>query len=1119
MDKVERETDYLDDILQISSLPESGLIGREKELTQIKSHLERVHGEGGRLILIHGEAGMGKTSLLRELGQVIRKRGGTVLLGGCHEETRSIPYYPFREAFKLLFEKVGVEKIKPLLENLPEYSRKELDSILPELKETKPTEMERAQDPYRLFEAVRLFLQSLSDKSKIPLLCIAENLHYSDEASLDLLQYLARNLKGGQSGLPAGQTGMSILLCGTYRTEEVDPSRGIARLKASLQSERLLEEIKLQPLSLDGVSSMIHIHYPEVEISLDFQTFLFEKTEGNPLFVEEVLRSLDIEKIKKGGSLSSQWEVPQSIHAVIQNRVELIPPESKEILTCAAILGEVFEFEVLRRVLNRSDEEILEAVEVGIRSHIVRESALPDSGEGREEGEEQYRFMNALITDVLYSGIGKTRRRLWHGKAGEVLEEIYGGRLEELNGRLVYHFERGEKWEGALDYALKGAKKAKEDYANQEAIHLYEKAREMLIRLSQSTTQVANSTVGEEEEYAIAEGKGDVYKIIGNYEKAQEEYQLMEESARRQEDKKIEGKALDKRGDVYLQQGDFDDAMIYAERSYETYRKTDDKKGLAGSLGNIGVVHARRGDYEEALKCLEESLTVRREIGDKRDVAENLGHIGVVHGNRGNYGEALKRFEESLTIRRESRDKIGEAVSLKNIGLVHWSRGNYEEALNCYEKSLKIQREIGDKKGEALSLNSIGNVKLYQGEHGEALEWYDKTLAIQREIGDKWGIALTLQSIGVVHWNRGEYEDELKCDEESLMIRREIGDKSGIGMSLNNIGDVYRIRGDYDEALKCFDESLTIRREIGDKRYSAMTLRNTGEVHLNRGDYGKALQCLEESLEIQKETRSKKDLAQILTSMGTMHRSFYDTEKALDCHQESLTLVEEIGAKDEKARILTAIGTDYYHSGDEDKALQYLNEALDIALELELKGSDPVVWILETLSEIWLSKGDSNKARAFCERLLKISEKEGLKENLVRGRKIRGEILLKEVESSGPSTGSGQSSGSGSVADRVEDPIRVATTLKEAETELLEAKKIAEEIGASPLLWQIYASLGKVYSALEGLDDNINGSKATENFSKAKEIVQDIASKIGDEKLKNTFLNAKSVRSILEFNS
>ncbi|MCH7761138.1 AAA family ATPase, partial [candidate division TA06 bacterium] len=301
MNKVEGKLEYLDDLLRISSLPESGLVGREKELTQLKSILERVHRskvgnseEGGRLILIHGEAGMGKTRLVRELRQVLERRGGSVLLGGCHEETRSIPYYPFREAFKRFFE-VRRDEGLSLLENLPEYSQKELDSILPGLQEMKPTELERAPDPYRLFEAVRLFLQTLSDHSKIPLLFIAEDLHASDEASLDLLHYLARNLKETRVGL-----------FGTYRTEEADPSRGIGRLSTSLRRERLLEVIPLQNLSLEGVTSMIGHHFPEVEVSLDFQTFLFEKTEGNPLFVEEVLRSLNIEDIRKGRSLSAQ---------------------------------------------------------------------------------------------------------------------------------------------------------------------------------------------------------------------------------------------------------------------------------------------------------------------------------------------------------------------------------------------------------------------------------------------------------------------------------------------------------------------------------------------------------------------------------------------------------------------------------------------------------------------------------------------------------------------------------------------------------------------------------------------------------------------------------------------
>ena len=1132
MDKVEGELEYLDDLLRISTL-----VGRQKELTQLKSILQK----GGKTILLHGESGLGKTRLVRELLQVFEKRGGIILAGSCHEETRSIPYYPFRDAFKRFFEKVGVQSAlggEPL-QNLPEYSQKELESILPELRQKLVSEslpsgagvFERAPDPYRLFEAVLLLLQNISvgAYSNTPLLLIIEDLHKSDEASLDLLQYLARNIKSPSISpfTKWGQRG--IFLIGTYRTEEVESNRGIIRLLSSLRREKLIDEIKLLPLSPEGVNSMIQVHFPGVEVSQEFQDFLYEKTDGNPFFVEEILRSLNMDEIRKGESPFAKWEVPPSIHDLIQGRVDLLPQEIKETLTCAALLGEEFEFEVLRKVLNRREEEILEAVEEGMRSRIIQESSLSGSGEGERGGGERYRFQNALMADVLYSGIGKTRRRLWHGKAGEVLEEIYGtgemhARFGQYAPTIAYHFERGERWEKAVIYDLKGAWRAKEDYAHQEAIHLFEKAREMLTRLRQSTSQAGSAKIGEEEERTIAEGLGDIYKITGNYGDAQKEYKSLEESARGRGDLKVEGKALDKMGEVFRNQGNFDDSIMYAERSYETYRKTDDQKGLARSLSNIGVVQAKRGDYEEALRCFDESLRIRKEIGDKRDEADSFGSIGVVHGNRGDYEDALRCFEDSLLIRREIGDKWGESSSLINIGLVHWNLGEYGEALKCFEKSLKIQREIGDIKGEALSLNSIGNVRLNQGEHDEALKCYKKTLEIQRKIGDKWGMAFTLQNIGVVHWYRREYQEELKCEEESLSIRREMGDRMGISMSLNNIGDVYRILGDYEKALECFEESLLLRREIGDKRYSSMTLKNIGVIHSNRGNYGKAMKSFEESSEIQKETRSKKDRVETLVAIGSMHRNLFDVEKALENHQESLRLAEEIGAKDEKARILTEIGTDHYLKGDNEKALQVLHESMENFLKLGLKNGEPEVQ--GVLSEVFLSNGNLEKSKEYCDSLMEMSEKGGEKGHIAWGRKIRGEILLTVAESS--------DSGS-SVATRVEDPIRVATTLKEAETELLEALRIAEEIGAKPLQWQIYASLGKLYESplfsspltkggiergVQNLGDSVGAgfkpAQAKEHYTKAKEIIEEIASTIPDEELKKTFLNAKPVQAILQ---
>ncbi|MCH7760639.1 diguanylate cyclase [candidate division TA06 bacterium] len=405
------------------------LVGRTKELRRFKSLLEAFSAagdrkEGGRLILIHGEAGIGKTRLVREIRQVLESRGGTVLLGGCHEETQTIPYYPFREAFKHLF-KERKDQTFQILENLQDHFRREIARILPGLIEIEPSELERTPDPYRLFEAVRLLLQSLSkvgaeglpESGHTPLLFIIEDIHWSDEASLNLLHFLTRDL--GEE---------RIIFCGTYRTEEAEREQGpsLSRFVGSLRREKLLEEIPLEPLSARGVSAMLRLLCPGVKVPQDYQDMIYQKTEGNPFYVEEYLRFLH-EETAGGGlqnleeGISEMREVPQSIQALIQRRIDSLAPEMKEALACAALLGKEFEFEILQKVLNRSEVEILEVVEVGMRSHIVRESF--------EGGGDRYRFVHAQLllqqlTSTAPSSLSGRYLRLGGGRSRFLRREL-----------------------------------------------------------------------------------------------------------------------------------------------------------------------------------------------------------------------------------------------------------------------------------------------------------------------------------------------------------------------------------------------------------------------------------------------------------------------------------------------------------------------------------------------------------------------------------------------------------------------------------------------------------------------------------------------------------------------
>jgi diguanylate cyclase (GGDEF)-like protein len=990
------------------------IVGREKEFSQLRSLLEQVRREGGMLAFVDGEVGVGKTRLMRELRQFFERRGGTALSGGCFVETGSIPYYPFRDAFRRFFEERKKEGLV-LLDILPAYSRKELARILPGLADLRVSELDRAPDSYRLFEAVRLLLQRISAKTESPLLLTIEDIHWSDKASLDLLHYLARNL--GEA---------PVLLCATYRTEEEHKGANLPPFLASMRAERLAEEIHLGALSPESVSAMIYLLYPGIKFPRELHESLYRKTEGNPFFVEELLKALDPEQMMEG--LSRVEPVPVSLKAILGSRIDSLSPETRDVLACSALVGEEFEFEVVCKVLDRPMCDIIDALEEGAKNHIITEVLTG--------GRDTYKFTHSLMADVLSSGISQMRSRMWHQQVGTTLEEMYSGRPEQVQGRLIHHFERGEDSEKALQYALKAADQAKNDYGNEEAIRYYKKARVMTHRLKRETT---------DEEIAISEGLGDVHMLTSN----------------------------------------FDEALRCYEEALKTMQEKDDKTGEARVLLKAGGVHVTHGDYERAMECYETSSELQCQFGDRKGEAEALTHIAGIQCDRGNHEKALEYLEEAKAIFIASQDERGLASVLQAIGHSNFDLGNLTEALDCCRQALDINRKIGNRNGEARNLNSIGTWYWNHGKFKEAIDHFQRAFSILQETGDKNGAALCLHNAGIIHANWGEYDEALNCYQESLEIHREVGNKRGTAMSLHSIGIIQWCRGDYSDAMKSQTESIQIKRELGGRHNIALSQITIGSLEIDRGEYWKALENLKEALDTLKAVGDNWGMAFGLSELGRVHQGLQNCEKALEHHRASLALMEEIGLEAERSELLAATGIDHHLLGDDEKAMEALDEALRIAVELGAKEAEPVA--LEALAEVCLSRGDLERAEEYCERLLTIARERGLKRYLGAGKRVKGQLLVNEAASSGWSP----------------------AKLDEAESELVESAEIADRIGALPLLWQAEASLGKFY------EKKGDKKKASRHLSKAKEVIEQIASKVKDESLKLTYLNSPRIKPLL----
>lgn len=431
-------------------------VGRERELEQLRQALDDALAGQGRLVLVSGEPGIGKSRLVDELIQAARERHARVLVGRCWEAGGAPPYWPWVQALRTLVEEAEAEQLRAQLG----AGAVDLAQLLPELRELfpdlpEPPPLESAGARFRLFEAASSFLRSASRAR--PLVLALDDLHAADEPSLLLLQFLARQLDD-----------RALLVAAAYR--DVDPTLHdpLAATLAELAREPVTRRISLGGLEEDDVRAFIELS-TATKPPGDLVAAIYEETEGNPLFVGEIVRLLAAE-----GRLdpSGRWQlfIPQSVREVIGARIRRLPEECRGVLVIASILGRELAVDALARASERPVDGLLAVLDHAIEERVIGE--VPGAP-GR------LRFAHALIRDAIYEELPAARRLRLHRHIGEVLEELYASDPEPHLAELAHHFFAAATAGGvekALDYARRAADRAAKVLAHEEAVRLYELA-------------------------------------------------------------------------------------------------------------------------------------------------------------------------------------------------------------------------------------------------------------------------------------------------------------------------------------------------------------------------------------------------------------------------------------------------------------------------------------------------------------------------------------------------------------------------------------------------------------------------------------------------------------------
>lgn len=277
------------------------------------------------------------------------------------------------------------------------------------------------------------------------------------------------------------------------------------------------------------------------------------------------------------------------------------------------------------------------------------------------------------------------------------------------------------------------------------------------------------------------------------------------------------GRAHGIRGIVYYGRGEYHRALTSYAKQLRICERMGDRLGAASIHGNMGNVLYSRGEYQQALASCQASLRIYDELGYRAGIATVQGNIGAVYTEQGEYDRALASFEVNARLSDELGDRDGVARARGNMGRIYLARGEYDRALACYQDSLRICEEIGDRKGAAYAHGDIGLAYSSQGEYDRALSSHEAQLRISRDLGDRLGIASAYGSMGIVYANRGEYDRALASFELWLRTSQEFGDRSSVANAQGNMGIVSSHRGDYDKALEHFDLALRESRAIGDR--------------------------------------------------------------------------------------------------------------------------------------------------------------------------------------------------------------------------------------------------------------------------------------------------------------
>ncbi len=876
------------------------LIGRQAEFEHLRRVVDTVTQEQhGELVLLEGEAGIGKSRLVLELKENLVKAPWRILEGRSLTYRRSIPYWIFielmREYFGIHGEQTDAEIRTRLAQGTSLTLGERSKDVLPYLEHLfslSPSKEDYAErlrylEGEQLRQQIFLAVKELwvAEAKRQPLLLILEDLHWADEASIKLFVFLLNSLKR-----------FPLLLCGVSRSFSED---GLSEI-ISQASQRLpghFKQMKVKALSKTQSAELFSGLVGNSDLPEAFEDQIIQRSSGNPLFLEEILRMLiDSKQIVRD---NGTWELgkegeaiglPATLEALALTRLDRLLPEQRRIVQIASVIGREFDVRVLAEVVDVVSEKKLETV----LSVLVQRGFIEPTP---KTGKRSYSFRHVITSDAIYGTLLRRERKELHAAVGAAIETVYADRIDEYIELLAHHYSWSANLERALHYLILAGQKASRAYVNTQAREHYEQALAILPRVEHDHLQ----------KIQIYVGLADVLLFVGEYEDSRKYYyealEVIEHAPERDEFLETKVAACRKIGTTFERQGDFQNALSHLEEAQQAFSTVDTGQIIsewARIKNDIGWIHFRQGGEEQAEEYLREALEIVEGTSHYQVVASIFNRLGGVYFQKGELAQATNYVRKGLVLQEEIGDLAAVARSYNNLGLLEWRQENWDNALKNYEQSMELNATLGDIEAIIHLQGNIGILYIDKGDLEQAEHHLEQCLSNACDIGHSYLEGAARLQLSRYWLAARDWEKAINYCDRSLVIYNEIGAQESFVDLYWCKGEAYLGLGEIDKVEKSSQTALEIIDKAPAGRYAleeARVVRLQGQVAFRRGDLNAARELLNKSMEKFVSLGNKLEIGRATVILAKLIREQGDIVGARVQANEARLIFRSLGAQ------------------------------------------------------------------------------------------------------------------------------------------------------------------------------------------------------------------------------